>query len=180
MADLADPSRQLLGAEQHTWLNTRLARSNALWQVLGQQVLMGRMNVPQPLLLGQISVSGYAALVARAQRDPASLTPQEQALLAGDTHNAWASDLADAQGNAVGVEFATPSVSSPGFEAIFTNDDPRMLAAALQQMIGPLVYAGTSWRGWLTITATRSELQAQWSYVERSTPSPLSREAPWP
>ena len=44
-----------------------------------------------------------------------------------------------------------------------------MLAAALQQLIGPLVYADTSWRGWLTITATRSELQAQWSYVDTVT-----------
>ena len=35
-------------------------------------------------------------------------------VLAGDTHNAWASELADADGNAVGVELATSSVSSPG------------------------------------------------------------------
>lgn len=204
-ADLSNPVRQLLGAEQSAWLGQQLARSTALWQVLGQQVLMGRMNVPAPLLLGQITVSGYAELAARAQRDPASLTPQERAILgapsipynldawdgypvaretvlatarsldknlvvlAGDTHNAWASDLTDLQGNAVGVEFATPSVTSPGFEAIFPNEPPLALAGALQQLIGPLVYADTSRRGFLVITATRSELQAQWRYVDTIT-----------
>ena len=44
--------------------------------------------------------------------------------LAGDTHNAWASDLKDLSGNAVGVEFATSSVTSPGFETIFTTEEP--------------------------------------------------------
>ena len=204
-ADLANPARQLLGAEQTAWLSTQLARSSAQWQVLGQQVLMGRMNVPAPLLLGQITVSGYAALAAKAQSNPGSLTPQELAILqapaipynldawdgyaaaretvlatarsldknlvvlAGDTHNAWASDLADLQGRAVGVEFATPSVSSPGFETIFPNEPPLAFAAALQQLIGPLVYADTSRRGFMVITATRSALRAQWTYVDTVT-----------
>ncbi|MBL0726164.1 alkaline phosphatase [Piscinibacter sp. HJYY11] len=204
-SDLANPARQLLGAEQAAWLGTQLARSSALWQVLGQQVLMGRMNVPAPLLLGQITVSGYAALVAKASSHPGSLTPQELAILqspaipynldawdgypaaretvlrtarsldknlvvlAGDTHNAWASDLTDGQGNAVGVEFATPSVSSPGFEAIFPNEPPLALASALQELIGPLVYADTSRRGFMLITATRDALQAQLTYVDTVT-----------
>ncbi|MBC7995254.1 MAG: alkaline phosphatase D family protein [Rhizobacter sp.] len=203
--DLADPTRQLLGGEQSAWLGQQMARSTALWQVLGQQVLMGRMNVPAPLLLGQITVSGYAALAAKAQANPASLTPQEIAILqapsipynldawdgyavaretllgtargldknlvvlAGDTHNAWASDLADLQGNPVGVEFATPSVSSPGFEGIFPNENPQVLAGALQQLIGPLVYTDTSRRGFMLITATRNDLQAQWTYVDTVT-----------
>jgi alkaline phosphatase D len=204
-ADLSNPTRQILGAEQAAWLGTQLARSSALWQVLGQQVLMARMKVLAPLLLGQITVSAYAELAARAQRDPASITPQERAILAapsipynldawdgypvaretllhtarsldknlvvlaGDTHNAWASDLADLQGNPVGVEFATPSVTSPGFEAIFPNEPPLAFAGALQELIGPLVYADTSRRGFMLITATRDELQARWHYISTVT-----------
>lgn len=179
-ADLSDPTRQLLGATQTTWLQQRLAASSATWQVLGQQVLMGRMNIPAPILLealqpgSGVSVSDYAAIVAIAQTAPATLTPQQLAILAqpsipynldawdgyavaretllgtaraldknlvvlaGDTHNAWASDLRDLAGNAVGVEFATPSVSSPGFEAFFTEEDPAALAAALTALIDPL------------------------------------------
>jgi alkaline phosphatase D len=45
---MANPSRQLLGQTQTQWLQQQMAASRATWQVLGQQVLMGRMNIPAP------------------------------------------------------------------------------------------------------------------------------------
>jgi alkaline phosphatase D len=200
VAAVGNPARQLLGYEQTAWLQAQLAQSGALWQVLGQQVLMGRMNVPLPLLTGT-PVAVYAAAVARAQAG-LPLSPAEQALLAqpaipynldawdgyaaaretvlgtaraydrnlvvlaGDTHNAWASDLADLGGNIVGVEFATSSVSSPGLEEVFPGEDPAMFAAIWQQLVGPLVYANTHQRGYLVVTATRAEMRAEWFYVD--------------
>lgn len=44
------PTRQMLGSEQMTWLQGQLAASSARWQVLGQQVLMGRMEFPASVL----------------------------------------------------------------------------------------------------------------------------------
>jgi len=200
-AAVGNPARQLLGAEQTAWLRNQMARSSATWQVLGQQVLMGRMNVPAPILFQQISVSGYAALAQKALTAPQTLTPQELAVLqapsipynldawdgyaaqretvlstarelnknlvvlAGDTHNAWANDLSDAQGRTVGVEFATASVSSPGFEAIFPAENPVAFARGVEALIGPLVYADTSRRGFLLITATAAECRADWRFV---------------
>ncbi len=200
-AAMGNPARQLLGAEQTAWLQGQVAGSSARWQMLGQQVLMGRMNVAAPLVLGQISFSGYVALVQKAALDPTSLTSTEQAVLAqpaipynldawdgyvvaretvlgtmrglnrnlvvlsGDTHNAWANDLADLGGNAVGVEFATPGVSSPGLEAFFTTENPVAVASGLTQLIGPLKYADTARRGFMLVTATHSECAAQWVYV---------------
>ncbi len=210
-AALGDPTRQLLGAQQTQWLQQQLGTSGATWQVLGQQVLMGRMNVPAPILMdvlapgSGVSVSAYAALVAKAQQNPAALTPQEQAILAqpaipynldawdgyaaaretvlgmaralqknlvvlaGDTHNAWANELQDLQGNPVGVEFATSSVSSPGFEEILPSEDPAMLAGAFQQLIPTLKYADTSRRGYLLLTATHGECRGDWVFVDTIT-----------
>lgn len=198
---MGNPARQLLGAEQTSWLQGQVAGSSARWQMLGQQVLMGRMNVPAPLVLGQISFSGYVALLQKAAADPTSLTTSEKAVLAqpaipynldawdgyvvaretvlgtmralnrnlvvlaGDTHNAWASDLADLGGNAVGVEFATPGVTSPGLESFFTTENPLAVAAGLTQLIGPLQYADTARRGFMLVTATHTECAAQWIYV---------------
>lgn len=54
-ADVGDPNRTMLGAEQRLWLETAFAGSTALWQVLGQQVLMGRMTLPAELLAGIIN-----------------------------------------------------------------------------------------------------------------------------
>ena len=205
-ADMTKP-RELLGSTQTTWLQQRLAASQATWQVLGQQVLMGRMNIPAPILLEGlnpgtgVSVSAYAAMVAKAQTAPATLTPLELAVLAqpaipynldawdgyavaretvlgtarsldknlvvlsGDTHNAWANDLQDLTGRQVGVEFATPGVTSPGFEAYFPNENPTVFAAALTQLIGPLQYCDTARRGYMVVTATPSACTADWVYV---------------
>ncbi|MBK8016395.1 MAG: alkaline phosphatase D family protein [Betaproteobacteria bacterium] len=200
-AALTQPARQLLGAEQSGWLNAQVAGSTATWQVLGQQVLMGRMNIPAPLVLAQISFSNYVALLQKAATHPELLTAPEQAILAqpaipynldawdgyfmarenvlglmralnrnlvvlsGDTHNAWANDLADYAGNAVGVEFATPGVSSPGLEEYFPLENPVAVAAGLTQIIGPLQYANTHQRGFMVVTANHAECSAKWFYV---------------
>lgn len=200
-ADMSNPNRQLLGATQMQWLTSRLASTRGTWTLLGQQVLMGRMNIPAPLVLGQISFSNYSALLYKAQTAPATLTPAEATVLAqpaipynldawdgyavaretllgtarafnknlvvlaGDTHNAWASDLADFQGRQVGVEFATPGVNSPGLETYFPTESPVAVAAGLEQIIAPLVYAETSSRGFMVVTATQAECRSDWYFV---------------
>lgn len=200
-ADIGNPARQLLGAEQTAWLQGQMGKSTATWQILGQQVLMGRMNIPAPIVLQTISFAGYAALVAKAQTAPATLTAAEQqvlaqpaipynldawdgyqaaretvfgmaraldknlVVLAGDTHNAWANDLADLGGKAVGVEFAVSSVTSPGLEDFFPSENPVQVASGLEQLIGPLYYAETKNRGFMIVTATAAETRAEWRYV---------------
>lgn len=210
-AAVGSPTRQLMGTAQTAWLQQQMAASTATWQVLGQQVLMGRMNIPAPILLETItpgsgvSVSQYAAIVAKATTAPATLTPTEQAILAqpaipynldawdgyqaaretvlgmaralnknlvvlaGDTHNAWANDLLDMNGNQVGVEFATSSVTSPGFEEYLPKENPATLAASLAQLIGPLQYCDTARRGYMVLTATPTECRADWTYVNTIT-----------
>lgn len=204
---LAGTGRQLLGTTQAAWLQQQMQASTALWQVLGQQVLMGRMPVPLPVLsealtLGTgLTLSAYGALVLKARTNPAALTAAEQALLAqpgvpwdldawdgypaareallaqaraldknlvvlaGDSHNAWASDLQDSAGQQAGVEFATPSVTSAGLESRLPGQDPATLSAGLPALIGPLQYADTSRRGCLLLTATASECRADWLFV---------------
>jgi alkaline phosphatase D len=197
--DLTNPTRQLLGAEQAQWLQQRLQGGSGVWTVLGQQVLMGRMNIPAPLLLNPALLPQYGPIVAKL-KSGAPLTAQETALmspsipynldawdgyfvaretvlgtaralqknlvvLAGDTHNAWASDLKDIGGNEVGVEFATHSVSSPGFEEFFPTIPPSLLADTFMELIGPLVYAETASRGFMVVTATPYECRADWHVV---------------
>jgi len=69
----------------------------------------------------------------------------------------------------VGVEFATSSVSSPGFEEILPSEDPAMLAGAFQQLIPTLKYADTSRRGYLLLTATHGECRGDWVFVDTIT-----------
>ena len=209
-AALADPNRTLLGAEQLGWLQQGLSASPAIWQVLGQQVLMGRMLVPAELVASLPAApdpATFAELVgikARLLQGDPSLTDAERArvetvipynldawdgyaaereavletarrsganlvTLAGDTHNAWANDLATLDGTAVGVELATPSVTSPGLETILGVDGPEAAAAtegALVTLIDGLRYLNVADRGWMVVRLTPERASAQWHYVD--------------
>jgi len=87
-------------------------------------------------------------------------------VLAGDTHNAWASDLHDAQGRQVGVEFATASVSSPGMEGAYPDRDPEDVASMMVDLIEPLYYAQTSKRGYMIVTASHEQVRCDWRFVD--------------
>jgi len=49
---ISAPERGLLGHAQRTWLNTAMNDSKAKWQVLGQQLLVGRMMFPASIFNG--------------------------------------------------------------------------------------------------------------------------------
>jgi len=199
---LGSPTRTILGSAQANWLGSALSASKATWQVLGQQVLMAKLYLPVPLILQQIDLATYQALVVKAQTNPASLTPAELAIvtapsvplnldawdgypaareqvlataaaldknlisLAGDTHNAWASNLDTLAGTQAGVEFATPSISSPGFEEYLASIPPDALAGALVAFIGTLKYTNTQHRGYLHLTLTHTEATARFQFID--------------
>lgn len=91
-ATLSSSTRQLLGAEQVSWLQGQIGASTATWQVLGQQVLMARMSFPLSVLsaFGTLRAEDLAAaqkavenyLAAKAKRAAGlTLTAEETALL---------------------------------------------------------------------------------------------------
>ena len=100
------------------------------------------------------------AVLASARRLDKNLV-----VLAGDSHNAWASDLKDASGAAIGVEFATTSVTSAGLELEFPRIGRQFLADSFVQMVPDLRYAQTSDRGYLLVTLTSTQARADWVFV---------------
>ena len=90
------------------------------------------------------------------------------AVLAGDTHNAWNSDLIDASGNKIGEEFACPSVTSPGFEGLF-GDDPATISAIEQAfvlLIDNLKYFDASRRGFVMAEFTQGSATANYRFID--------------
>jgi alkaline phosphatase D len=120
------------------------------------------MQAPIPYNLD--AWDGYPAererLLAMAREMDCSLV-----VLSGDTHNAWASHLTDDAGHLVGVELATPGVSSPGFDYHFPEEDYEIFAATLKRLLPTLVYMDASRRGYLEIIATHQAMHAQWTFV---------------
>ena len=221
-SDVQAVDRTMLGEEQLAWLGQRIKQSRAKWQVLGQQVLMGKYNLSASLALRQISLPEFRGLerlskikarLDRGQEINSSehdfyqtnkdkLTPtalkmlqapsipfnldawdgyhheREQIyalmqaadsrfiVLAGDTHNAWASDLTTDKGLKVGVEFATHSVTSPGLES-YLGLSPEAIPStesALVNMVKDLQYFNASDRGFMLVTFTKSAVKAEWHF----------------
>ncbi len=222
-AELTDQSRTMLGAEQLAWLQTELQTSTATWQVLGQQVLMGKMNLPSELLMiisqlegaeGETKTALLSALntkltelvtiKTRVLQGDTTVTEEELArlnttipynldawdgyyaereviygtvkalaknlvVLAGDTHNAWNNNLIDMNGDQVGIEFATPSVTSPGLEEYAGLSDAAtalQFEGAIELLIDSLEYLNAYDRGFMTVTFTASNATANWQYVD--------------
>lgn len=94
-------------------------------------------------------------------------------VLAGDTHNAWSSDLHDAQGDLVGVEFATHSVSSPGMESYvgLTSESGARIAQALPVLIDELQYCQLTDRGFMELNVRRDEVRVSWHFLDDVTVS---------
>ncbi|WP_237060264.1 alkaline phosphatase D family protein [Microbulbifer sediminum] len=208
-AALANPDRTLLGPTQRNWLAETLAQAKGHWQLLGQQVLMGKMHLPaevmmsfysqgkkedptpelvqlkaaslqgQPLTeaqrarLAQVvpynldAWDGYAVEREALYRHVAAQS-KNLVVVAGDTHNAWCNHLTDDSGKLVGLEFATPSVTSPGMESYLKLDEKSAaeLARGMSVLIDDLQYCNLHQRGFMALTFNREQVQADWHFID--------------
>ncbi len=191
---LADSTRSMIGSTQTSFLTEQLRRSKEAgipWQVIGQQVIMGRKNIPlvaneefAPEVRENVMRSRYAMLRERGQLGlPLNLdawdgypADRERVLqqfrehgnnvvvLAGDTHSSWAFDLHDEQGDAVAVEFGTPSVTSPGFENFMPLPEDKLVAAFMQASPEMRYMRGLG-RGWMELDISREHVSTRFFYV---------------
>ena len=87
-----DSERTILGATQRDWLINEITGSNLPWQVLGQQVLMGKMLIPAELLstlsviVAEVSATGSAsaATFALFQQQLQELATLKVRMMQGD------------------------------------------------------------------------------------------------
>lgn len=225
-ADMSDTSRSMLGSEQLIWLQGKLANSTATWQVLGQQILMGKMYLPSELLILIVQLNAdltsdqktavltqlntvlteLATIKIRMLQGDPAITPIESAritttlpynldawdgyayerevlyatinnlgknvvVLAGDTHNSWANELKDNNGNKIAVEFATTSVTSPGMEeyvGLSTTAESIQFESAISLLIDDLKYTNLNQRGYMIVTFTENEVVTTWNYLDNT------------
>lgn len=112
-----DPGRSLLGGRQERWLEARLRRTPARWNLLGQQTLMAEARAPD----GRVSNDGwdgYAQTRRRVLETWRDHKVPNPVVLGGDVHTFFAGDLlAEPGGRPVASEFVGGSISSLGRSA---------------------------------------------------------------
>lgn len=220
---LNDSSRTIVGKQQLGSLKESIRGSDAKWQVLGQQILMGRYPIPGAIALRRLDSITFERLDKLAQIDErvkqgervssdarafyqagkSELTPEALTLLAlpdlplnldawdgypaersqvldlmaesgsgfvvlaGDTHNAWASNLMAGNGSKAGLEFGTHSVTSPGIDGFFNYDSKKMSHAerTLMTRVKDLEYVNVRGRGFMLVEFSRNKVRTEWHFV---------------
>jgi len=185
--DLNSANRELLGAEQLDWIESKIINSDAVWTIFGQQVLMAKLKFPdiskmlkskeipsflKPYLkflgLGIPSNldawDGYPAERNRLYKIMSN-AKKRFISLAGDTHNSWVSELKDKSGNKVGIELGAPSVTSPGITDIL-NLDEKEFVDSIVRINNELQWMNPSNRGYLSLNCRKDKIIASFNFIK--------------
>lgn len=167
--EAADPSRTLLGAAQERWLADGWRESDAVWNVLPQQVTLARRRnqLAGPWPLSMDSWDGYPAARERLLAAAEEAGVENLVVFTGDVHVHYAFDLKadwdDPDSRTVGVEFVTSSVASGG-DGAARPDNWAALTGANPHL---RLYDGR--RGYVVVTLDEREARAEFRVLDRVT-----------
>lgn len=176
-----DPATTLLGAEQERWLLQELSRSTAGWNVLGQQVMMARVDrVPgEDRRFSMDQWAGYEVARRRLLTELSTRRISNPVVLTGDIHTNWVNDLLvdfdRPEEPAVATEFVCTSISSGG------NGVQKAKGHAELMSENPFVKFQNSERGYVSCEVTAKEWLSRYQvveYVDRPG-APLITRAAW-
>jgi len=179
-AGLADPTRTLLGADQHAWLAEELRaskRRGAPWHVIGQQCMFAQLLDQAGRIPNPDQWDGYPYSRKAVLDQLASERIDDTVIVSGDIHSAWAVDVAmdpfsadydcsDGRGS-IAVELITTSVTSPGPFGVGADAIERE-----QVILGQLPHV--QWldsrdRGYLLLDLDAERARAEWWVVDTIT-----------
>ena len=185
--DLNSANRELLGAEQLDWIESKIINSDAVWTIFGQQVLMAKLKFPDiSKMLKSKEIPGFLkpylkflGLGIPSNLDAWDGYPAERnrlykimsnakkrfISLAGDTHNSWVSELKDKSGNKVGIELGAPSVTSPGITDIL-NLDEKEFVDSIVKINNELQWMNPSNRGYLSLNCRKDKIIASFNFIK--------------
>jgi len=115
---LEDATRTVLGDAQQRWLDSAFDKGTAAWNVIAQNVMMttiveGTKESPRHY---NDAWAGYPPARERLYSALARHATANPVVLTGDIHSFWVNDLANAVGEAVGVELVTSSIATSTYD----------------------------------------------------------------
>lgn len=173
------PKAQMLGEQQESWLMASLRNSSTAWNILGQQVMMARVDrVPgEEQLFSMDQWSGYDVPRRRLLQSISALSTANTVVLTGDIHSNWANELKvdcdDPKSPSVATEFVGTSISSGGNGSETVREQDRMMSE------NPFVKFHNSERGYVAVEVTANQCLASFQtvpYVDRPD-APLNTRA---
>ncbi|MEM9644073.1 MAG: alkaline phosphatase D family protein, partial [Planctomycetota bacterium] len=160
-------SQTMLGRKQRGWLSKQLIRSQAKWNVLAQQVMMGTVNRSGDPENEQFSMDqwpGYLHERDELVRFLGDRHISNPVVLTGDIHSNWANELRvdDRREDAptIATEFVATSLSSGGNGP----EKPKNLDAVLAE--NPCVKFHNGERGYIRCDVTQDRWKADFMVVD--------------
>jgi alkaline phosphatase D len=163
---MRDPKATMLGSAQERWLMRSLDRSHTAWNLLGQQVMISRLDrIAGPEQ--QFSMDkwdGYEAARQRLLDFFGTRKPRNPVTLAGDIHCNWVADLRrnfdEPKSPIVATEFVGTSVTSTGDGA---DQLPGYKAAASEN---EWIRFYNDQRGYVTCEISKKEMRTDFKVLE--------------
>ncbi|WP_436528042.1 alkaline phosphatase D family protein [Actinoplanes sp. HUAS TT8] len=189
-AEVDDPSRTIAGAAQMSWLTDGLVNSTALWKIVGNPVMISRLDVlalPAWLLgpLGELigvpqngvvlnadQWDGYNADRERLVDTLRAHRTKDVVFITGDIHTSWANELTTKDtgtADPAAAEFVVPSVTSDNINDYLgtgAGGPLSLLAAGLIRATNPHVkWVETDGHGFGVLDITRSRCRMDWYHL---------------
>ncbi|MCA9738014.1 MAG: alkaline phosphatase D family protein, partial [Gemmatimonadetes bacterium] len=156
----------MMGADQERWLLEGMARSEARWNVLANQVMLAevRSRLDGELTYPLDQWAGYVAPRQRLTGFLAEAKPANPVVLTGDIHTHWVADVKvdyeSARAPTVATEFVGTSISSGG------DGQDRYDSTADMLALNPHVKLFNGQRGWVSCTVSPTEWRADYKVLE--------------
>jgi alkaline phosphatase D len=155
-----DPARSILGTKQEEWLIDGFRRSQAHWDVMGQQVFFAQQDrdTGPSKITAQDAWDGYVASRERITQGWIGAGVRNPVVLTGDVHRAWACDLK--------LDYDDPTTPSVGSELVCTSitatgngrdTDPNDLSIV---PTNPHIRFYNNLRGYVMTTITPDQMDA--------------------
>jgi alkaline phosphatase D len=185
-----DPTREMLGGDEQSWLATQLRASTARWKFIGQGVMFAPLKL-QPAsnadgggrFINPDQWDGYQPARDRVYEvlkgNLSTPAVDNVVLLTGDAHSSWAADLSQDPNNAdpsTGGYDPDTGAGSRAVEFVATSITSQMildtggLAESLLQQINPhFKYIDLTRHGYLLVDADATRVVGEWWYVDTIT-----------
>ena len=175
-AGMSDPQAALLGERQREWLFAALRGSAASWNVIPQQIMMGRVDrVPgEDVAYSMDQWPGYDVPQKRLLRVLGESRVRNPVVLTGDIHSNWVNDLPadfdEPSSPIVATEFVGTSISSGG------DGGPNSEYAEGVMRDNPFVKLHNAQRGYVSCELTPRLCSVRYRVLESVTRRGAPRE----
>ncbi len=201
-----DAANKMISDTQFNWLTGNIAAATTTWQIIGNQDIMAKLWYPQSVVAAfaqgtaafTTAVTTYLTGPRTEAKIPINMdswdgypiqretllrtiqaTGKKLVVLSGDSHNAWFNNLKSLDGTAqIGVEFATSSVTAPGYESAglgglastIDGSSPSIANAYGTGMglISDVNYSDTIRRGYVLMTVTAASVKGEFVFVDNT------------